>query len=103
MNIHFTAWNKFKITRDPDQVGAICMLLEWQEKMGARKLYDHKYLNDFCAWTGYKKKSFSRFQDDLSMFKDKFGGKRKDPGWYISEQLVAAAARAAKKGFNGKR
>ena len=71
------SWNKYKILNDPDQAGAIIMLLDWQDKMGARKLYDHKYLNDFCAWTGYKKKSFSRFQDDLSMFKAKFGGKRK--------------------------
>ena len=71
------SWDKYKILGDPDQIGAISMLLEWQDKMGARKLYDHKYLNDFCAWTGYKKKSYSRFQDDLSMFKDKFGGKRK--------------------------
>ena len=98
-----TAWKKYKIAKDPDQIGSIWMLLEWQDKMGAKKLYHHKYLNDFCAWTGYKKKSFSRFQDDLSMFKDKFGGKRKHPGWYKSEQLVAAAARAAKKGFKGKR
>ena len=71
------SWDKYKILNDPDQAGAIIMLLDWQDKMGARKLYDHKYLNDFCAWTGYKKKSFSRFQDDLSMFKAKFGGKRK--------------------------
>ena len=71
------SWNKYKILNDPDQAGAIIMLLDWQDKMGSRKLYDHKYLNDFCAWTGYKKKSFSRFQDDLSMFKAKFGGKRK--------------------------
>ena len=72
-----SAWNKFKITRDPDQVGAICMLLEWQEKMGARKLYNHKYLKDFCAWTGYKRQGYSRFQDDLTMFKKQFGGSRK--------------------------
>ena len=71
------SWNKYKISRDPDQRGAILTLLELQSKIGNRKLYDHKYLNDFCAWTGYKKKSFSRFQDDLSMFKAKFGGKRK--------------------------
>jgi len=71
------SWNKYKILNDPDQVGAIIMLLDWQNKMGARKLYAHKYLNDFCAWTGYKKPSYSRFQDDLTSFKTKFGGKRK--------------------------
>ena len=72
-----TAWKKYKIAKDPDQLGAIWMLCEWQDKIGTRKLYQHKYLKDFCTWTGYKKKSFSRFQDDLSMFKAKFGGKRK--------------------------
>ena len=71
------SWNKYKILNDPDQVGAIIMLLDWQNKMGARKLYAHKYLNDFCAWTGYKKPSYSRFQDDLTSFKVKFGGSRK--------------------------
>ena len=71
------SWNKYKILNDPDQVGAIIILLDWQDKMGARKLYDHKYLNDFCAWTGYKKPSYSRFQDDLTSFKVKFGGSRK--------------------------
>jgi len=71
------SWDKYKILNDPNQVGAIIMLLEWQDKIGARKLYDHKYLKDFCAWTGYKRKSYSRFQDDLSKFKTKFGGKRK--------------------------
>ena len=71
------SWDKYKILNDPGQVGAIIMLLDWQDKMGSRKLYDHKYLKEFCAWTGYKRKSYSRFQDDLSMFKDKFGGKRK--------------------------
>ena len=71
------SWDKYKILNDPDQAGAIIMLLDWQDKMGARKLYDHKYLNDFCAWTGYKKPSYSRFQDDLTTFKVQFGGKRK--------------------------
>ena len=71
------SWDKYKILNDPDQAGAIIMLLDWQDKMGARKLYDHKYLNDFCAWTGYKKPSLSRFGDDLSEFRAKFGGKRK--------------------------
>ena len=71
------SWDKYKILGDPDQIGTVGMLLEWQDKMGAKKLYHHKYLNDFCAWTGYKKKSYSRFQDDLSKFKTKFGGKRK--------------------------
>ena len=71
------SWNKYKILGDPDQRGAILMLLEWQDKMGTRKLYDHEYLNDFCAWTGYKKKSYSRFQDDLSTFRAAFGVKRK--------------------------
>ena len=71
------SWDKYKILNDPDQAGAIIMLLDWQDKMGARKLYDHKYLNDFCAWTGYKKPSYSRFQDDLTSFKVKFGGSRK--------------------------
>ena len=70
------SWDKYKILGDPDQIGAISMLLEWQDKMGARKLYDHKYLNDFCAWTGYKKKSYSRFGDDLSMFRAALGIKR---------------------------
>ena len=71
------SWDKYKILNDPDQAGAIIMLLDWQDKMGARKLYDHKYLKDFCAWTGYKKPSLSRFGDDLSEFRAKFGGKRK--------------------------
>jgi len=71
------AWNKYKIARDPDQTGAIMMLLDWQQKMGARKLYDHKYLKDFCTWTGYKRKGYSRFQDDLTTFRDAFGLKRK--------------------------
>ena len=68
-----TAWKKYKIAGDPDQVGAIWMLLEWQDKIGARKLYQHKYLKDFCAWTGYKRKSYSIFQDDLSMFRASTG------------------------------
>ncbi len=76
------SWNKYKILNDPDQAGAIIMLLDWQDKMGARKLYDHKYLNDFCAWTGYKKKSFSRFEDDLSMFRVALGIGRKNDGTF---------------------
>ena len=72
-----SAWKKYKILNDPDQVGAIVMLLEWQDKLGAPKLYHSKYLKDFCAWTGYKKPSLSRFGDDLSEFRAKFGGKRK--------------------------
>ena len=72
-----SAWNKYKISKDPDQRGAIMMLLDWQEKMGARKLYDHKYLKDFCTWTGYKRQGYSRFQDDLTRFKAEFGLKRK--------------------------
>ena len=56
------SWDKYKILGDPDQIGAISMLLEWQDKMGARKLYDHKYLKDFCTWTGYKKSTFDTFQ-----------------------------------------
>ena len=71
------SWDKYKILGDPDQIGTVGMLLEWQDKMGAKKLYHHKYLNDFCAWTGYKKKSYSRFQDDLSTFRAAFGVKRK--------------------------
>ena len=71
------SWNKYKILREGDHLGAILGLLELQGKLGARKLYDHEYLNDFCAWTGYKKKSYSRFQDDLSTFRAAFGVKRK--------------------------
>ena len=71
------SWNKYKILREGDYLGAILGLLELQGKLGAYKLYHHKYLNDFCAWTGYKKPSYSRFQDDLTSFKAEFGGKRK--------------------------
>ena len=35
-------WLKYKIIQDPDQRGAILMLLSWQKKMGARKLYQHQ-------------------------------------------------------------
>ena len=77
-----TAWKKYKIAGDPDQVGAIWMLLEWQDKIGTRKLYQHKYLKDFCTWTGYKKKSFSRFEDDLSMFRVALGIGRKNDGTF---------------------
>ncbi len=31
-----TAWKKYKIAGDPDQVGAIWMLLEWQDKIGSQ-------------------------------------------------------------------
>ena len=67
------SWDKYKILGDPDQIGAISMLLEWQDKMGARKLYDHKYLNDFCAWTGYKKTTFDTFQNNLTTFRYALG------------------------------
>ena len=70
------SWNKYKILREGDHLGAILGLLELQGKLGAYKLYHHKYLNDFCAWTGYKKKSYSRFGDDLSMFRAALGIKR---------------------------
>ena len=76
------AWNKYKIAKDPDQLGAIWMLCEWQDKIGTRKLYQHKYLKDFCTWTGYKKKSFSRFEDDLSMFRVALGIGRKNDGTF---------------------
>ena len=33
-----SAWKKYKILNDPDQVGAIVMLLEWQDKLGQHRM-----------------------------------------------------------------
>jgi len=97
------SWNKYKISRDPDQRGAILTLLELQSKIGNRKLYDHKYLNDFCAWTGYKKpSSFDTFQNHLTTFSEALGMGKK-PGAFTKnrkEKEAASRARSGRKPFN---
>ena len=96
------SWNKYKISRDPDQRGAILTLLELQSKIGNRKLYDHKYLNDFCAWTGYKKpSSFDTFQNHLTTFSEALGMGKK-PGAFTKnrkEKEAASRARSGRKPF----
>ena len=79
------------------------MLLEWQDKMGARKLYDHKYLNDFCAWTGYKKTTFDTFQNNLTTFRYALGLGKKNTGAFTKnrrEKESASRARSGRKPFN---
>ena len=97
------SWNKYKILREGDHLGAILGLLELQSKIGNRKLYDHKYLNDFCAWTGYKKpSSFDTFQNHLTTFSEALGMGKK-PGAFTKnrkEKEAASRARSGRKPFN---
>ena len=97
------SWNKYKISRDPDQRGAILTLLELQSKIGNRKLYDHKYLNDFCAWTGYKKTTFDTFQNNLTTFRYALGIGKKNTGAFTKNRRKresASRARSGRKPFN---
>ena len=97
------SWNKFKILNDPDQLGAIVMLLDAEQKLGRKRLWVSEEFQQFCEWTGYKPKSESKYNNDMTMFREHLGLKRKHDGTYTRKQLAAAAAKALKKGFKGKR
>ena len=97
------SWNKYKILREGDHLGAILGLLELQDKLGAYKLYHHKYLNDFCAWTGYKKPAFDTFQNNLTTFSQALGIGKKNTGAFTKNRRKresASRARSGKKPFN---
>ena len=91
-------WLKYKIIQDPDQRGAILMLLSWQKKMGARKLYQHPNLKDFCSWTGYKKLSYSTFQDDLTKLSQALGVGKKNTGAFTENRRKRETASRARSG-----
>ena len=59
------SWNKFKILNDPDQLGAIVMLLDAEQKLGRKRLWVSEEFQQFCEWTGYKPKSESKLDFDL--------------------------------------
>ena len=97
------SWNKYKILREGDHLGAILGLLELQGKLGAYKLYHHKYLNDFCAWTGYKKTTFDTFQNNLTTFRYALGIGKKNTGAFTKNRKKkesASRARSGRKPFN---
>ena len=84
-------WNEFKIIKDPQQIGSIANLLEWEEKLTRQKLYDSAYLYDFCKWTGYKKpKAYKTFENEMALFRNVFGKKRSKTGEYARKQLMKA-------------
>ena len=97
------SWNKYKIFNDPDQVGAIVMLLDAEKKLTRKRLYVSEELKQFCAWTGYKVKSYDKFENDMAAFRDLFGIKRNHDGTYSRKQIAENAARALRKKFKGKR
>ena len=97
------SWNKYKIFNDPDQVGAIVMLLDAEKKLTRKRLYVSEELKQFCAWTGYKVKSYDKFENDMAAFRDLFGIKRNHDGSYSRKQIAENAARALRKKFKGKR
>ena len=97
------SWNKFKILNDPDQLGAIVMLLDAEQKLGRKRLWVSEEFQQFCEWTGYKPKSESKYNNDMTMFREHLGLKRKHDGTYTRKQLAAAAAKALRKSFKGKR
>ena len=71
-------WNVIKIMKDPDCQGAIMELLEHVDKHTAKKTYASIELITFCSHTGYKMpKTIKTFQEQITMFKDHFGLKRK--------------------------
>ena len=97
------SWNKFKILNDPDQLGAIVMLLDAEQKLGRKRLWVSEEFKQFREWTGYKPKSESKYNNDMTMFREHLGLKRKHDGTYTRKQLAAAAAKALRKSFKGKR
>ena len=98
------SWNKYKILNDPDQLGAIVTLLDHESKIGRKKLYESKELQQFAEWTGYKiPRTDKTFQNDMTTFRGHLNLKRKRDCTYSRQQLQEAAARALKKGFKGKR
>ena len=98
------SWNKYKILNDPDQLGAITILLDHENKLSRKRLFVSRELQQFSEWTGYKiPKSEKTFQNDMTTFRNHLGLKRKHDGTYTRKQLAAAAAKALKKGFKGKR
>ena len=98
------SWNKYKILQDPDQIGAIAMLLEWEKQITRKKLYVSKELKQFSEWTNYQiPKADKTFQNDMTTFRNHLGIKRRRDGSYTREQLKIYAARASKKGFKGSR
>jgi len=97
-------WKEFKIIKDPNQLEAIADLLKWETELTRGKLYDSQYLKDFSAITGYKiPKTYHTFENEMGDLRDVFGAKRDHSGKYTKKQLKAAAARAAKKSYKGKR
>jgi len=98
------SWNKYKILNDPDQLGAITILLDHENKLSRKRLFVSKELQQFSEWTGYKiPKSEKTFQNDMTTFRNHLGLKRKHDGTYTRKQLAAAAAKALRKSFKGKR
>ena len=47
--------------------------------------------------------SGSKYNNDMTMFREHLGLKRKHDGTYTRKQLAAAAAKALRKSFKGKR
>ena len=91
-------WNQFKIIKDSDQRGAIAYLLQWEEKLKRKRLYDSDELKDFCTWTGYKiPKSYKTFENEMTLFRDVFGKKRDHSGKYSRELLIKAEEKALMK------
>ena len=98
------SWNKYKILNDPDQLGAITILLDHENKLTRKRLFVSRELQQFSEWTGYKiPKSEKTFQNDMTTFRNHLGLKRKHDGTYTRKQLAAAAAKALRKSFKGKR
>ena len=59
--------NQFKIIKDPEQRGAVAYLLQWEEKLKRKRLYDSDQLKDFCTLTGYKKpRTYKTFENETS-------------------------------------
>ena len=97
-------WNQFKILKDPNQIEAIAYLLQWEEKLGRKRLYDSDQLKDFCTWTGYKiPKTYHTFENEMADVREVFGIKRTKTGAYTAKQLKKARERSLKKDYKGKR
>tara|TARA_Y100000310_G_scaffold262908_1_gene272752 strand:- start:487 stop:1038 length:552 start_codon:yes stop_codon:yes gene_type:complete len=76
-------WNTYKIFKDPDQYGAIVVLVNFVTKVGAPKAYNSQHLKIFCRWTGYKKpKTLKTFKNDMTTIKEFLGVKRIHTGYH---------------------
>ena len=72
-------WSLIKISKDPENHGALFQLLDWidKNKGGAKAAFSHRVLKRFIMLTGYKKPpTFSTFQNHITEFKSQFGLKR---------------------------